>query len=229
METVLLDAESLLDIRRINNSMLFSIQASPTSVYLLTDTGSGILLKAELSIHSELFDSIRSFRNRPIPLDSLMLSSPDFGKHVGPYALIPLPGFKLIITSIVVRFPDNLSLAASSLIFKIFKSYDGKSPVTPEHPPVVHEEYHSVKDLLHASNTPYLAVSGLNFSTTVLEIKFRYADSDLSNTSKLTLNSRLNERLEAYTSTGQPLLNTFNAPLTEACYALFNTKRALDF
>ncbi len=147
------------------------------------------------------------------------------------FVLAPLPGYKLYVTSVVVRFPENIDLSSNGVIFKVYKSYDGVNPVTDQHFPVITKEYNSLVDLMRTSNNPFseFSTESTVFTNSIVEVKFRYSDSDQSDFSKLVLSSKLNEYITMENIAHTPLINVEGQPISDVCYAFFNTKRVVDF
>lgn len=236
-ETVPTTLANLLAFRRTKNTELFakSLEVGNKAV-VYTKATEGLILSAEVSANDPIFQSILSHCNKPMQFDSLMMSTHDFGNsstwgETSLYQLIPYEGYKLVITSIVARFPAAINLNVNNLEFRVFKSYDGVNPVTDQHQPIVNDVYMNVTDLVKISNsTVSILPDPINqFTGDMYEIKFRYADSDMSNVSKLTLSSLLDERIEVGMQYDVPLVDINGTTITDPCYLFFNTKRVVDF
>ena len=239
METIITTLDNLLNYRATYDRELFMtpVSGSDSKVRLVIEASPVLLMSAETSAKDPALTKLRPYLNKPLKKESLMIETHDFGDSStwgddgSRYTLSPYSGYKLHITSVVVRFPENVDLSSNGVAFYVYKSYDGVSPVTEQHSPVITKQYTSLLELMRTSNT---AFSGFSTQSTVLsdnivEVKFRYADSDLSDFSKLSLRSSLNERITMETMEGTPLLDTAGNPISDLCYAFFNAKRVADF
>ena len=236
METVETNIDSLLYYRKVRNCDLFATDLGNGRVRLSTQATGGIILVSEVAWKNSEYQRVRGYCNQPVHFDSLMLRTHDFADmsswgETSLYQLLPYAGYKLVITSIVARFPAAVDLSVNNLYFRVYKSYDNKNPVTDEHQPVVNDIYTAVTDLVKISNSSLTTIpdpSG-QFAGEMYEIKFRYADSDLANQSKLTISSLLNERMEVGMQHDIQLVDTAGNSITDPCYLFFNTKRVEDF
>ncbi len=232
------DFEKLLEFRASKNLPIFGSDYNTTDAKLYIQAENSIVLSCIVSKNNSKFKSILKYLNKPIRMDSLMLESHNFGDSTSwsstdnsLFVFKPYDGYKLIVTSIVARMPIDVNLEVNPITFKVYLSLDGVTPVDENTPPCIIETYRSIKDLVNISNSTLVVIDEVtNLSNTkMLEIKFRYADSDLSNSSKLTLNSSLNERVDVMLENNTPVLDSNGNALEEACYSIFNTKRVYDF
>jgi len=229
--TVPTTIKNLLDFRSAKNSELFAKSIANNKVNVFTKATEGLIMSAEVSANDPEFLRVRPHCNKPLVFDSLMVRTHDFGDsttwgETSLYRLQPYEGYKLVITSIVARFPAKINLSINNLYFRIFKSYDGVNPVTEEHQPVVSDTYTQVSEMIKISNSTVSIISDPagQFSGDMYEIKFRYADSDMSNVSKLTLSSELGEFMEVGMQHDIGLVDTDGVGISDPCY-LFSIRK----
>lgn len=236
MEKVLTNPNALLRYRREKNLDLFATDLNNGKIRLCCQATNGIVLCSELLTKDPRYLAVREYCNQSVHFDSLMVQTHDFADpttwgETSLYQLIPYENYKLIITSIVARFPSNLDLSANNLEFRIYKSLDGETPVGEDTAPYIEDVYSHIRQIITLSNTSLSTIPDPTneFASEMYEVKFRYADSDLSNSSKLTLSSALNEWIEVGIQHDTHLVDTVGADITDPCYLFFNTKRVEDF
>jgi hypothetical protein len=236
MERVMTNPNALLRYRRDKNLDLFATDISNGKIRLSCQATNGIVMCAEVLAKDPRYLAVRPYCNKSCHFDSLMIRTHDFADsttwgETSLYQLMPFEGYKLIITSIVARFPAKLDLSANNLEFRVYQSQDSFTPITDDDPPTVEDVYTTSRDIITLSNTSLTTMPDPpnEFSSEMYEIKFRYADSDLSNNSKLTLSNLLNERLEVGMQYDTQLVDTDGVDITDPCYLFFNTKRVEDF
>lgn len=238
MNIIKTDLTTLLRTRSLHNLSLFREELRGGKVALSIQPDVSITMKAETHIKDPQYQAIRQYCNVHLPIDSLMLSTHNYGSPatwangVSDFTLSPNPGTKLIITSIVTRLPEDLDLSGNNMYFKVYKSPDNEMVVTEAFPPAVSDTYTHMRDLLMISNSPVdlfmMSIGGI--AIPVMDIKFRYADADTANESKLTLSSRLNEHINiTMQNNTQPTQRLLSAGIADPVYAWFNCKRVLDF
>jgi len=228
--------EKLLNYRAAKNLEIF-MGYEQGKLYFYCNTGEGFILKAYVPDPTEykhLFDKM----NTPLIPESLMIPTHDFADAAdwpaegeaqsSIFTCAPYAGYKLIITSIVTRFSTDVDLANNPLTFTIWKyvPYYGKIV------PAISQSYYSIQQLLLQSNSPWYTVEFSQdnlFHGKMVEVRFRYADSDINNFSKLQLSSKLGEKITVSLVEDTPLLKTDGSASVDPCYAIFNTKRILDF
>lgn len=227
--------EKLLAYRARKNKELF-MDYEDNKLYFYCNTGEGFILKAYIP-NPKMYKDLFKYANQPIIPESLMIATHDFAntsdwpaegtEESSIFTCAPYSGYKLIITSIVTRFPTNIDLSSNPLTFTVWKYIPPYGLI-----PVISQGYHSIEQLLLQSNSPWYTVEfnqELTFSGKMIEVKFRYADTDENNFSKLELSSSLGEKVTVSLAIDEPLTDPNGDPLTDPCYAIFNTKRVLEF
>jgi len=237
MNTITIDTtpEKLLKYRASKNKEFF-MDYEDDKLYFYTNTGEGFILKAYIP-NPKMYKDILKYANEPLLPESLMIASHDFANTAdwpaegaaesSIFTCAPYAGYKLIVTSIVTRFPTNIDLASNPLTFTVWKYIPPYGLI-----PVISQGYYSIEQLLLQSNSPWYTVEfsqDLTFSGKMIEVKFRYADSDENNFSKLELNSSLGEKITVSLAIDEPLKDQEGLSLDDPCYAIFNTKRVLEF
>lgn len=229
--------EKLLTYRATKNKELY-MNYEDNDLYFYCNTGEGFIFKAFVP-NPKAYKHLFKYCNMPLTIESLAILTHDFtGNQTWPgvetpnpssiYTCAPNPGYKLIITSIVTRFPTNADLSNNPLTFTVWKYVPAYGAVVP----VISQSYYEIQQLLLQSNDPWYTVEfaqDKTFSGNMIEVKFRYADSDMNDNSKLQLSSALGEKITVSLVEDQPLLNLDGQPLADPCYAIFNTKRVLEF
>lgn len=237
MNTITIDTtpEKLLEYRTSKNREIF-MDYENGQLYFYCNTGEGFILKAHIP-NPKAYKHLFKFMNKPLIPESLMIATHDFaqtadwpaeGEAISSiFTATPLPGYKLIITSIVTRFPTNIDLSSNPLTFTVWKYIPPYGLI-----PAISQSYYSIEQLLLQSNSPWYTVEfaqDLTFSGKMIEVKFRYADSDLSDYSKLELYASRGEKITVSLVTDEALKDPQGAALDDPCYAIFNTKRVLEF
>jgi len=234
-EIIKTNFENLLAFRRERNLDLFidAVDGEHLLVDAYCQVGTGLIMKARTSAKKAA--PYIGHANKPINPESLMIQTHNFADPTawdstddGTFTMAPLPGYKLVVTSIVARFPDAVDLASNPLSFTIWKYVPPYGLI-----PAVTETYSSTKDLLVTSNSWWHTVEFANsksFTDKMLEVKFRYADDDTNNWSKLTLFSSRGEKITCTLGDNTtPLKHIDGSNLLDPCYSIFNTKRVPDF
>lgn len=233
--TIKTTPKKLLEYRSIKNREIF-MDYEKDKLYFYCNTGEGFILKAFVP-NPTAYKHLFKFMNKPLIPESLMIATHDFaqtadwpaaGEAVSSiFTCQPLPDYKLIITSIVTRFPTNIDLSSNPLTFTVWKYVPPYGLI-----PAISQSYYSIEQLLLQSNSPWYTVEfaqDLTFSGKMIEVKFRYADSDSSDYSKLELYSSKGEKITVSLVNDEALVDPLGNPLDDPCYAIFNTKRILEF
>ncbi|MEA3370808.1 MAG: hypothetical protein U9Q40_05655 [Campylobacterota bacterium] len=227
--------EKLLEYRSAKNKEIF-MDYENSKLYFYCNTGEGFILKAHIP-NPKAFKHLFQYMNKPLIPESLMIASHDFaqtanwpaaGEAISSiFTCAPFTGYKLMITSIVTRFPTNIDLSSNPLTFTVWKYVPPYGVI-----PVISQAYYSIEQLLLQSNSPWYTVEfaqDLTFSGKMIEVKFRYTDSDMANTSKLELYASRGEKITVSLVNDEPLTNSEGLGLDDPCYAIFNTKRVIEF
>lgn len=224
--------DQFLTYRETYDNEFFTRAVTSDKLALLMEVGSGIVMRAEVSKNDSRFLAIRKYANVPNPKHLLMLETHNFAKpetwadSSSAFVIEPYEGYKLHIMSVIVRFPINVVLDTTPLSFTVNKYVPEYGSVVP----AIQQTYNSLQELIVGSNSPWHSVdfSGTNITQgQMIEIKFRYADDDFSNFSKLTLSSKLGESIVC--DIGGPLKDGSNNDLVDPAYAIFNTKRVIEY
>ena len=230
--------DQLLHYRRAYDRELFAITEGQGKVRLLVHSVPGTMISSG-PYHLSQIENLRPYLNKPIPRESLMIRTHDFGdistwadEQNSDYTLSPYAGTKLVISSIVTRSPEDVDLAANPITYSVYKSLDGVTPVTAETPPIISTTYDSLRSLIMQSNSPVdlnmLPIDGTMIP--VVDIRFRYALGEVEEFSKLSLSASLNEHIKAtLADAGSPLNRTDAAGPASPVYAWFNCARVPDF
>jgi len=235
MKTITINTtpKKLLAFRADKNKEIY-MDYEDSKLYFYINTDDGFILKAYIP-NPNMYKHLFQYMNKPVRVEELMVKSHNFSdsttwadSNTPNFVLTPYDGYKLYVNSIVTRFPENVDLSKTPLTFTIYK-------YIPEYGasyPVVQDVYTDSKEFLVQSNSPWSTITFDNpamFSGTMIEVKFRYANSDTSDWSKLSLSSARDEILVcSLGGTGQ-LVDTNNNPLVDPVYAIFNTKRVIEF
>lgn len=146
-----------------------------------------IMMQAEIDDNHPEYTAVVTQVSKFQKLETLMLTTHDFNDSStwaqqdplsSEYTIDPLPGYKLIITSIMARFPETVGLGTNNLSFTIYKYVEPYGLI-----PAVQDIYTSIAQLLTISNSPWYTVGFQNqniFQEKMIEAKFRYAPSDES-------------------------------------------------
>lgn len=234
MNTIKVTPEQLLAFRDEKNKEIFMTSKDASRVELSVQASESIVMIASMSVNDGRLSTIREHANKSINVEQLMLESHDFGDSTSwadstsaTYDLIPNAGYKLIITSIQARFPEDVDLSNNNLTFTIYKYVPPYGLI-----PAAVQPYDSMQSLLLQSNDRWGVIEYTNtnaFTKKMVDVKFRYAGSDDADWSKLTLYSSRGEFIRCSLQTQTPLLDKQGQPLQDPCYAVFNCKRVLDF
>jgi len=236
LTTIDTPVKDLLSYRSIKNLEIF-MNYENNKLYFFCNTGEGFILKSYVpdpSVYKHLFTKM----NQPMIPESLMISTHDFAATAdwpaageaqsSIFTCAPHDGYKLIITSIVTRFSSDVDLASNPLTFTIWKNIPAYGGLVP----AISQSYYSIQQLLLQSNSPWYTVEFNQdnlFHGKMIEVRFRYADSDTNNFSKLHLSSQLGEKITVSLVNDEPLLKLDGSTSEDPCYAIFNCKRFLDF
>ncbi len=228
--------EELFNYRSTKNLEIFK-KYEDSSLFFYCNLGNGFTLKAKIPNANMYKDKIK-YLNKPLIPESLMIPTHDFAdtahwpgegvEESSIFTCAPYEGYKLIITSIVTRFSSDVDLASNPLTFTIWKNIPAYGGVVP----AISQSYYSIQQLLLQSNSPWYTVEFSQdnlFHGKMIEVRFRYADSDTNDLSKLQLSSKLGEKITVSLVNDTPLLKLDGSPSVDPCYAIFNCKRALDF
>jgi len=234
--TINTPVKELLNYRSIKNLEIF-MGYEGNKLYFYCNTGQGFILKSHVPDPSE-YKHLFTKMNQPMVPESLMISTHDFAATAdwpaegeaqsSIFTCAPYEGYKLIITSIVTRFSSDVDLENNPLTFTIWKYVPAYGRVVP----AISQSYYSIQQLLLQSNSPWYTVEFSQdnlFHGKMIEVRFRYADADTNNLSKLQLSSRLGEKITVALVDDTPLLKTDGTASEDPCYAIFNCKRILDF
>ncbi len=228
--------EKLLEYRASKNYEFFMNETNG-KLYFYCNTENGFMMKAHL-LNPNQYRHLFKFANTSLNLESLMIPTHDFAdtahwpgegtEESSIFTCAPYEGYKLIVTSIVTRFSSDVDLASNPLTFTIWKNIPAYGGVVP----AISQSYYSIQQLLLQSNSPWYTVEFSQdnlFHGKMIEVRFRYADSDTNDLSKLQLSSKLGEKITVSLVNDTPLLKLDGSPSVDPCYAIFNCKRALDF
>jgi len=234
--TVETTTSKLLKYRSTKNLEIF-MGYEHNKLYFYCNTGEGFILKSFVPDPSE-YKHLFTKMNEPIIPESLMIASHDFAatadwpaageESSSIFTCKPYDGYKLIVTSIVTRFSSDVDLFNNPLTFTVWKNIPAYGGLVP----AISQSYYSIQQLLLQSNSPWFTVEFSQdnlFNGKMIEVRFRYADSDTNNFSKLQLSSQLGEKITVSLVNDTPLLKLDGTASVDPCYAIFNCKRILDF
>ena len=227
--------EDLLVLRRKINEPLFAkTDNSETQIFM---SYKGMILKATISIDDPIWESIKSFVNKPVIAYDKRLTSHNFGDSTtwplvegfpnSTYKFAPDFGMILSIAFIQVRFPINANLTDTCrLFFRVYLNL-GNGPVL-----VINLEYPNIFELIKKSNSPIQiqpTVIETVSSLQIAEIEFKYADPNTLEGSPIILRSSLGEYMEMGTTDNLPVLDNVGNPLLNPTWAIVNGKQSRDF
>ena len=229
--------EKLLAYRSTKNKEFF-MNYIDDKLYFYCNTDDNFILKAYIP-NPRKYKDIFKYNGVPIQPESLMIPTHNFSTNEewfltqgetpsSVFTCKPYAGYKLVITSIVTRFPADADLSANPMKFVIYKNIPAYGGLVP----AITQTYSSIQQLLLQSNSPWFTVEFSQdnlFSGKMIEVRFRYADDDTNDFSKLQLSSKLGEKIEVSLTNDTHLLDVEGNALNDPCYAIFNTKRILEF
>lgn len=228
----------LIKLRRKIFSELFSVDIDNNTSKLILPYNRLILFTV-LEKESDEYLSVAGNINKAVSFFDMRVTSHNFsdsGTWGSPqnslFSITPFAGTQFIIPQIVLRFPVNaVILDTNPVIFNVYLSYDGVTPVNENTQPVVSKTHSSLAGIIRETND-YIGVTDTalgDMNEKCITAVFRYADLHTMKGSPIVLRSALSERLDIYIGNHQTIKDINSDPLTDECTAVFYIKFCIDF
>jgi len=228
----------LIKLRRKIHAELFSVDIDENTAKLILPY-QGLILFTETAKSSAEFLSVSGTLNKAIIFYEKRIITHNFSDsgtwdtvNNSLFTVTPPAGIKYVIPQIVLRFPLNAVIAdGNPIIFSVFLSLDGVTPVNENTPSVISRSHSSIAGLIRETND-YIGITGSivgDLNEQNVTAVFRYADYFSLKGSPIILRAALSERIDIYMGNHQTIKDINGDTLADECTASLAVKYCMDF